>query len=197
MINQLIKPIFFLTTITLPFWIVIRILINVLRKNRNEQISIRREILLTIFFIYIIFVAAITIMPLPMTSSINPDSVYTNFIPLLNSIQCFLPNQTGKPEMIKFCLENIVGNIILFVSLGFLLPLISDKFQLLKRVFIIAVSFSLSIEVIQFLSQYFGSFRTVDIDDIILNVLGACVGFYCFNFAGYVVSRNSESWQGF
>jgi glycopeptide antibiotics resistance protein len=131
-------------------------------------------------------------MPLPMTSFKNSDSTYTNFIPLINSIECFLPNRANAPEMWKHCLENIVGNIVLFIPFGALLPLISDKFQLLKRVFIVAVLFSLSIELIQFSAQYFGSFRTVDIDDVIFNASGACAGFYVFRLAGIGFQKNSE-----
>ncbi|MET0752882.1 MAG: hypothetical protein ABWZ66_05895 [Pyrinomonadaceae bacterium] len=85
MINQLIKPVFFLTAIALPLWIAVRIWLNASRKKRNEPVSIKRELTLTVFFIYIIFVAAVTLMPFPMTSFKNSDAANTNFIPLINS----------------------------------------------------------------------------------------------------------------
>ena len=40
-----------------------------------------------------------------------------------------------------------------------------------------ALLLSLGVESIQFLLRFFGNPRAVDIDDIILNTLGACVGF--------------------
>ena len=40
-----------------------------------------------------------------------------------------------------------------------------------------ALLLSLSVELIQFLLSFFGNPRAVDIDDVILNTLGACIGF--------------------
>jgi len=44
-------------------------------------------------------------------------------------------------------------------------------------VLLFALLLSLSVESIQFLLRFFGNPRAVDIDDVILNTLGACVGF--------------------
>src|SRR4029077_804245 len=69
------------------------------------------------------------------------------------------------------------GNVALFVPLGILLPLVSNRCLRLKRVLLFALLLSLSVESIQFLLRFFGNPRAVDIDDVILNTLGACVGF--------------------
>ena len=58
-----------------------------------------------------------------------------------------------------------------------------------------ALLLSLSVESIQFLLRFFGNPRAVDIDDVILNTLGACVGFALYrSFSpGYVAHRTLES----
>jgi glycopeptide antibiotics resistance protein len=84
------------------------------------------------------------------------------------------------PESLKFCLENLLGNIGLFLPLGVMLPLIFDKASSLQRVLAIGMSASLVIEVTQFFSRYFGIYRSVDIDDVLLNTMGACLGYICF-----------------
>jgi glycopeptide antibiotics resistance protein len=175
--NHLLKSIIFLIAVTLPFWIAARIKIYVSRKKRNEQAPIRTEFILTTFFVYLIFVAAITVIPTQMSRFIKPNFDDLNFIPILNSIKCFLPDETGKPKMSVLCHQNIIGNIVLFIPLGILLPFASKRFYSLTRVFVFAFCLSLSIEVIQFFSRFLGNFRVVDIDDILLNTLGACIGF--------------------
>ncbi|MDQ4120751.1 MAG: VanZ family protein [Acidobacteriota bacterium] len=175
--NHLFKSIIFLIAITLPFWIAARIIIYLSRKKRNEQAQIRTEFILTTFFVYLIFVAAITVIPTQMSSFRNPNFDDLNFIPILNSIKCFLPDVTGKPEVSKLCHQNIVGNIVLFIPIGFLLPFALKGFHSLKSILVFAFCLSLSIEVIQFFSRFFGNFRVLDIDDILLNTLGACIGF--------------------
>lgn len=77
----------------------------------------------------------------------------------------------------SFCLLNLIGNIVLFLPLGILLPLVSSRSSLLKQVLLVAVCASSSIELIQLALRFVGNPRAVDIDDVILNTLGACLGF--------------------
>ncbi|WP_223596113.1 VanZ family protein [Neobacillus bataviensis] len=70
-------------------------------------------------------------------------------------------------------IENLVGNVIGFAPLGFILPLLSKRFLKLKPVILAAFSLSLTYEVLQLLFE-FGSF---DVDDLILNTLGGFLGF--------------------
>lgn len=70
-------------------------------------------------------------------------------------------------------------NIILFMPMGFLLPLIWGKYRTISLTVLTGFLFSLSIE----LGQLFNH-RLTDIDDIFMNVLGTVIGFgiwYLFN----------------
>ena len=86
------------------------------------------------------------------------------------------------PNLAAFCLRNTLGNVVLFLPLGILLPLTFDRFRSLKRVMAIALCLSLGIETIQFFSRFIGSLRAVDIDDVLLNTLGACLGFAIYRY---------------
>ena len=66
-------------------------------------------------------------------------------------------------------------NIVLFIPLGILTPIIWKKMNKLTNVISIAFFFTLLIEISQLLNH-----RATDIDDILLNVLGAVVGFGLF-----------------
>ena len=66
-------------------------------------------------------------------------------------------------------------NILLFVPLGFLAPLIWKKMNRAVSVAVLSFSFSLLIELSQLLNN-----RRPDIDDLILNTLGGILGFLLF-----------------
>jgi glycopeptide antibiotics resistance protein len=67
----------------------------------------------------------------------------------------------------------IVGNIALFVPLGWLLPMTWSNVRALRRIVIVAAACSGVIELSQML---FISGRSPTIDDVILNALGAAIG---------------------
>lgn len=72
--------------------------------------------------------------------------------------------------------ENLVGNIVVFIPFGFLLPYVIAKgrnfFVMLLNVFI----FTVGIEVF----QLFSAFGAFDVDDILLNCAGAVIGYVGF-----------------
>lgn len=79
--------------------------------------------------------------------------------------------------MIKFWIKNILGNIFLFIPLGIMLPILRKKFQNFSRTILFAFCLSLSVEILQLFSGYIGnSGRIFDIDDILLNIIGAGLG---------------------
>ena len=83
---------------------------------------------------------------------------------------------------------NTFGNVALFMPLGVLLPLVSNRFRLLRRVLVVAFCLSVSIEATQFVLRFLGNPRAVDIDDVILNTLGGCLGFAFYKL--FIASDN-------
>lgn len=73
--------------------------------------------------------------------------------------------------------ENLVGNMIIFIPLGFLLPILIEKFRKITILLLVSLGFSLSFETIQLLYPMLGSF---DVDDLILNTFGALLGYFGF-----------------
>ena len=72
--------------------------------------------------------------------------------------------------------ENLVGNVMIFVPFGFLLPMVFEKKKSFFLMMIMAFAFVFGIEVFQLVSG-FGAF---DVDDIILNCLGAVMGYLIY-----------------
>lgn len=76
-------------------------------------------------------------------------------------------------------------NIIMFMPLGFLLPLIWENFRNAKKVVLMGFLMSLTIEICQLFN-----IRTTDIDDLMMNTLGALVGYCCWKVFS-LVFRNA------
>lgn len=66
-------------------------------------------------------------------------------------------------------------NIIMFMPFGFLLPLIWKNFRNAKKVVLMGFLMSLAIEICQLFNL-----RATDIDDLMMNTLGALVGYCCW-----------------
>lgn len=69
--------------------------------------------------------------------------------------------------------ENLVGNVLAFVPFGFLLPYVHNYGKHFLGMLLNAFVFVLGIEVF----QLFSAFGAFDVDDIILNCLGAVWGY--------------------
>lgn len=92
--------------------------------------------------------------------------------------------------------ENLLGNILVFVPFGFLFPMVSEEpmgsgkgkhfFVMLLNAFV----FVLGIEVF----QLFSAFGAFDVDDILLNCLGASIGFECYRL-GCFIQRRCSLWK--
>ena len=70
---------------------------------------------------------------------------------------------------------NIFGNVLAFMPFGFLLPLIWKNFRNAKKVVLMGFLMSLAIEICQLFNL-----RATDIDDLMMNTLGALVGYCCW-----------------
>jgi len=69
--------------------------------------------------------------------------------------------------------ENLAGNILVFVPFGFLFPLAVREGEKFYVMFLNAFVFILGIEVF----ELFSAFGAFDVDDIFLNCLGAVLGY--------------------
>ncbi len=72
--------------------------------------------------------------------------------------------------------KNILGNIIGFIPLGILLPILFVRLQRVGKTIVVVFLISLSFETIQLLFDL-GVF---DVDDLILNTLGGAIGYVLY-----------------
>lgn len=76
---------------------------------------------------------------------------------------------------------NLAGNVGMFVPLGFFLPRIFPRVRKFLSTFFLCLLSIVAVEII----QYFTMLGACDIDDLILNMIGICVGYLLSKLKGY------------
>ena len=94
----------------------------------------------------------------------------------IGKLKSFSPNIVPIPflDMISGPIDTML-HIILFVPLGFFLPLLYKKYNRISNTALTSFLFSLSIEIV----QMFGRGST-DINDLITNTVGTSLGFFAY-----------------
>jgi len=83
----------------------------------------------------------------------------------------------SNDDVLIHCIINLLGNVLLFIPLGYLLPKIFAEQENLFRFFLTCTLSILLVELVQ-LFTLLGSF---DVDDIILNLSGMLLGFIYYH----------------
>ncbi|MEO5893249.1 MAG: VanZ family protein [Ferruginibacter sp.] len=176
-----IKPAFLIFGIILPCWILYRLQAVAVQKKNGRIPNHQDEWVRALFIIYISTVAMLTIAPVSISVFGNNNGSRINTVPFVNTWSQFMSTlkETSKINR-DFALENIIGNVLLFVPMGILLPVVFPKINSLKKVAAICLLSSLSIELIQLGLRRLGTYRSTDIDDVILNTIGGVIGWLFF-----------------
>lgn len=111
----------------------------------------------TLYCVFCLYLSAMFVLVgIPNVSYFRPE-VNLNLIPLKGMVQD---------------LKNGILNVILFVPLGFLLPILWKRFRSLGPCTFFGLSLSLVVELLQMLT-----FRATDVNDLITNTTGTFLGF--------------------
>lgn len=96
-----------------------------------------------------------------------------NYVPFRTIVTDVIRIASGDASVARNAAKYLVLNLLLFVPLGCLLYMIGEKMRAYKRFIFAPLVLSLLIE----LGQYLTHLGVADIDDVILNVRGATIGF--------------------
>jgi glycopeptide antibiotics resistance protein len=155
----------------LPFLIPYHILLTSQSKKIGYKLSIGHIVIVYIFVYYLTGVLSFTGIP-----SIR-DIVYNSF-GIITAMGLNFPPDKINLILFRWITEGVrpyIENILLFIPLGFMLPCIWKKYEVLWKTALSGITFSLVIE----LSQLFNR-RVTDIDDLLMNTLGALIGWVIF-----------------
>lgn len=135
------------------------------------------KIVLGISFILYLFVLAVILflrpreiwLDMPILEYIKYSS---NIVPF-KTISTYINAIFGGSMNTDIPIKNLIGNFILLLPMGIYLPFITKKINKMNILSIFMIILLFIIEVVQLVTRR-GSF---DIDDFILNIIGALIGF--------------------
>lgn len=81
--------------------------------------------------------------------------------------------RTSNAGLLRHIVINLAGNVVMFVPLGFFLPLNWARFRRVRRLILWGILIIVAVESLQ-LVTLLGS---LDVDDLILNVAGVLIGY--------------------
>ena len=148
LIRSLSGYIFVVPWIVLYFWC--------LKKSEKKQTPIH---IATVFVFCYYLIGILTMTGIGKLKSFSPEIVLIPFL-----------------DMISGPIDTVL-NIVLFVPLGFFLPLLYKKYSRISNIALTGFLFSLSIEIV----QMFGRGST-DINDLITNTVGASLGYFIYKW---------------
>ncbi len=96
----------------------------------------------------------------------------TNLVPF-RTIGEYFRSLAGNTQNYDIPVKNLLGNLLLFLPMGVYLPLFFKKAQRFWVYVLVMLGLLFLVELFQLITRS-GSF---DVDDMILNFLGACMGF--------------------
>ncbi|WP_232725465.1 VanZ family protein [Bacillus sp. FJAT-44742] len=146
--------------------------------------SVLTPLLWAVFIIYMAVLFYVTLLAWNYGASFGPQGPggrNYNLVPFrsIYRIAVFSP---GLADPLRI----LAGNIVLFIPFGFILGLLSrKKSRAVLTITFAAMLVSTFIEVNQFIFTH----RVANIDDVILNTLGALIGVIAAIFIGFLLRR--------
>ena len=145
---------------TLVIFLTIIILLRVFTiLNTSKKFILHEELLLLLFITYILFLFEL----------VTSRDVYmngTNLVPFREMFRYPVGSENFNRQ--------VIGNILLFMPFGFFATYYT-KIKKISSISFMSILVSLTIEVVQ---KYIG--RSFDVDDIILNTMGATFGYLIY-----------------
>ena len=99
-----------------------------------------------------------------------------NAVPLKTVLLYFRLMQSGS-VFVRAAIVNLVGNVVMFIPLGLFLPALWPGLRRLGRFVLTVAAAIIAVELLQFLFRL----GACDIDDLLLNLVGAALGFGVFH----------------
>lgn len=163
-------------------------------KHNNKKFILKSEIVYIIFGAYITALLSQTIMPIwhifyfdgrPKIEIYTYKHRSLNMVPFKTIFFYFTgaDNLYGDDSM-TISMVNLLGNVCVFVPFGFLFPIAFKKLSKFPIPVISGALLSVFIEIMQIFVE-----RSSDIDDVILNTIGAFLGFTCYGLLSLTNKR--------
>lgn len=154
-------------------------------KAKKVKVCWKREIVFGIFILYLLWLASETVLPefsfqreMSGKWSLFYEAVHKSASARMedfsgiNLVPFVTIDRFKNFKNMGYSMVNLVGNIVMFIPFGYLLPLLFEKMRRFWKVLLVGFCSSCFIEFIQLFID-----RSVDIDDVMLNTIGVILGY--------------------
>lgn len=117
-----------------------------------------------------------------------PSAVNYSMIPFQTIRKLFAMLKTGRKYLSLYAVHNLAGNILLYLPLGALLPMLTPKLRKLWKTALVCFAVIVLVESIQFVDGRVFA----DVDDVILNLPGAAAGYGIWKLASSLRKRKAR-----
>lgn len=169
--------------VSTPIYIFFRLFFLKCTRQKSDK---KREILLGVFWLYLFWLASETVLPeFSFTmNAVGRPTVELNsqfHIPAAQRLDHWIMINLRPLETIRRYTSfsnfgasavNLVGNVVMFLPLGSLIPVLWKKMRSFWTVALIGFCSSCLIECVQLFID-----RSVDVDDVLLNTAGVLLGY--------------------
>lgn len=153
-----------------------------------------------LFATYLLLVAVVVLFPLRVSAGLRADDAVWDYATFIRDWVNLVPFATVGDLLDRSsptqAMRQLGGNILLLLPLGFLVPLRYPRFRGLWPILLLAVVSAVGIECVQYLARVARlSLRSVDVDDAMLNIVGAMIGYLGWRVWTRGRSRPARAYQ--
>lgn len=148
----------------------------------KKEVELRNQLLhkymiYIVFVVYIVFLLKIVLFKTSsfidiLNGNLSAGYRSANLIPFKTIVDFFKLEGFSVLRIVS----NTFGNIAIFMPMGYLMPIIFKRINKLNKVVILSFLVSIMFEILQY-TFYLG---TMDVDDVILNLLGGSIGYLVY-----------------
>lgn len=176
--------------ILIACFIAISYLLLVYFFNKTKKVTTIQKLIHLITSIYISFLVKIMIFPIEIRN--HSFGLSNNFIPLLAIFKNISDKSYSKIYLSIVFPNMILGNLIPFIPIGVLFPILIKNSIDKKKLFFITLLVSGSKEIIQLvISTAIGfNYKSFDINSILLSIIGFSIG---YAFSQFFVKKMADA----
>ena len=178
-----------------PFLVYAAVVPGVIWRARRRDVPPAMLVAWLLLLAWVAALVSLTLFPLPWrTTALRPTVVsdprdwpmpwasITPFATIRASLAAGFGSAMGRV---------LIGNVLAFVPLGFLAPILDRRWASVVRVLALGLVVSLAIELAQLGWDLFTGlpWRSADVDDVIVNTAGALLGYALWRLAAAVRTR--------
>lgn len=166
------------------------LIIRAIRRWRAGA-PIGRLALETAFAAYLLAVLVVVLFPLRVSPGLRADDAVWDYASFIRNWVNLVPFASVR-QVLRYgwphqAIRQLGGNLVLLLPLGVFAPALTPRFRRVPAALALALTSSLGIEGMQYLARVARlSLRSVDIDDAILNVTGALIGYGIWRTGAHV-----------